>query len=875
MAFMQLAQAYQSGQNANPFGAFVAGEQQANQLQLEQQRQQANQLALLQAQQQSDQANQLDQLAPSVYTTTDPTQRAQLQSKLAGLGTAGRAEATDAGTAWANQTKAAKTRLLDGATRAAQLAFSAQSIQDPNQQAAVLAQARQAIAASGADPKAVASLEAMDPQTQMRVIENGAMTMKQLADRGVPDLSKPIDVFASDGTTHQMVNVNGRLVPIDQYIGQGATGPALDANGAATPALVGAVKRVESNGNPNAVSPAGAVGVMQVMPATASSVGFPNADLRNPQVNQAIGTQYLNQQIQKYHDPSLALAAYNAGPGTVDKLIAQYGNSYAAIAPHLPQETQAYVPKVLGQLNAGPVNVAPPAAVPATPVAPAPASPAQQGVQAALGNALHVMAQPVGSQQPQPQQAPTGQPATPEQQVGVNMKLLALQQQRGVMTLPQIMQATNASPQLAQAVTALSGLNPTVGLDMNDPVILNRIGMAMTKAAQQAPHLMPANVTSVAQAAPQPVAQPTAAPAPVAPPVPQAPVQFGVKPAAGTTKGDVIAQRAQQLAELKARGVQFTPQQEQTYLTTGKGDTGSSNDVEAPPPADPKLQGQAYLDALPENIRSQAVLMASGKTPLPTGYALRIGFNQQALMAAQHINPNLDAGSYAARAAMQKDATSGKLGTAFNSINAASAHMEQMAGLIQHMDVSGLGPVGWAELKGKSFINDPTLRAYQAIVPQVASEMATVYKPTNTSDAEIKAFSDTFDASHGKTALIGALQNQAVLMYSKALQYQRQYERGMRAAGLPFEPVSPEAQQAMQNLQTAAQSLGIPQDVLMKKAAQLSGINDQTPPTLSNPAPIQTRGTPQAAPQSAAGPIAVNPQTGERMQLVNGQWVKL
>src|SRR6185312_4941609 len=173
-------------------------------------------------------------------------------------------------------------------------------------------------------------------------------------------------------------------------------------------------------------------------------------------------------------------------------------------------------------------------------------SPAQQGVQAALGHALQTMAQPVGQQPPQGPQppanaAPAPRSTTPEQQAQLNMKLLALQQQNGVMTLPQIMQATNASPQLAQAVTALSGLNPTVGLDMNDPVILNRLGLAMTKAAQQVPHLLPASVQqpvpqpqqAPTQAAPQAVAAPTPAPPPVAP------VEFGVKPAAAA-QGDII-----------------------------------------------------------------------------------------------------------------------------------------------------------------------------------------------------------------------------------------------------------------------------------------------------------------------------------------------
>ncbi|MGH8163972.1 MAG: lytic transglycosylase domain-containing protein, partial [Rhodanobacteraceae bacterium] len=115
--------------------------------------------------------------------------------------------------------------------------------------------------------------------------------------------------------------------------------------------MVRAVIGQESGGNPNAVSPKGATGLMQVMPATAESMGYSAADLLDPVKNQQIGTQYLHQQLGKYGDRRLALAAYNAGPGRVDSLRAQYGGSYDDIAPHLPTETQNYVPSVVGRIG--------------------------------------------------------------------------------------------------------------------------------------------------------------------------------------------------------------------------------------------------------------------------------------------------------------------------------------------------------------------------------------------------------------------------------------------------------------------------------------------------------------------------------------------
>lgn len=110
----------------------------------------------------------------------------------------------------------------------------------------------------------------------------------------------------------------------------------LNADGTASQALVHALIGQESAGNPNAVSGKGAKGLMQVMPATASSMGLPNADLTDPAQNVSIGTAYLNQQLKKYHgDVPKALAAYNAGPGAVDRALATVGTQAAAAA--LPQ----------------------------------------------------------------------------------------------------------------------------------------------------------------------------------------------------------------------------------------------------------------------------------------------------------------------------------------------------------------------------------------------------------------------------------------------------------------------------------------------------------------------------------------------------------
>jgi hypothetical protein len=106
-----------------------------------------------------------------------------------------------------------------------------------------------------------------------------------------------------------------------------------------SPSLVHSVVMTESGGNPHAVSPKGAVGPMQLMPATAKDLGVDPSD---PAENVKGGTAYLKQLLDKYGDEPTALMAYNWGPGNVDKWIAE-GRDPAKV----PQETQAYVQKIM------------------------------------------------------------------------------------------------------------------------------------------------------------------------------------------------------------------------------------------------------------------------------------------------------------------------------------------------------------------------------------------------------------------------------------------------------------------------------------------------------------------------------------------------
>lgn len=112
--------------------------------------------------------------------------------------------------------------------------------------------------------------------------------------------------------------------------------------------LIGRVEQQESGGDQSAVSPAGAVGVMQVMPDTApeaaTMAGVPwdeEAYRNDPAYNRLLGIAYLTEMLRRYDgDAELALIAYNAGPRRADE--------YAAGRGELPDETKNYVARILG-----------------------------------------------------------------------------------------------------------------------------------------------------------------------------------------------------------------------------------------------------------------------------------------------------------------------------------------------------------------------------------------------------------------------------------------------------------------------------------------------------------------------------------------------
>ncbi len=146
-----------------------------------------------------------------------------------------------------------------------------------------------------------------------------------------PALTTQAASSVSPGFSGSVVNADGTLADDVPYA------DLFRAAGAAygiQPSVLAAVAKTESAFDPAAVSPAGARGLMQFMPATAGEMGV---DPLDPASAIDGAARYLSSNLRRFGSLELALAAYNAGPGAVQK--------YGGIPPFA--ETQAYVPKVL------------------------------------------------------------------------------------------------------------------------------------------------------------------------------------------------------------------------------------------------------------------------------------------------------------------------------------------------------------------------------------------------------------------------------------------------------------------------------------------------------------------------------------------------
>lgn len=185
------------------------------------------------------------------------------------------------------------------------------------------------------DEEGVLHLSNKPPQEQDDLLYSRSYVVHSFAAQTITPLIIPIPKFIeemSHAKTAQKVTPSRTVQTTDynDFITMAATQFEL------SPFLLHAVIKVESNYNPDAVSPKGAIGLMQIIPETGKRYGA--TDLTDPQINIECGANYLSDLFKMFNqNMTLALAAYNAG----ENAVLRYGNKVPPYA-----ETQAYVNKV-------------------------------------------------------------------------------------------------------------------------------------------------------------------------------------------------------------------------------------------------------------------------------------------------------------------------------------------------------------------------------------------------------------------------------------------------------------------------------------------------------------------------------------------------
>ncbi|MEN6350103.1 MAG: lytic transglycosylase domain-containing protein [Syntrophomonas sp.] len=167
---------------------------------------------------------------------------------------------------------------------------------------------------------------------QLSVVKLINALEKKLSSSSLSLLDEYKEATANNTTAPSSTKTTSR--PFSEIIREASQAYGIDEN------VIGAVIRQESSYNPKAVSSCGAMGLMQLMPGTAKSLGVTNAF--DAEQNIMAGTKYLKQKLDEFNGSlPLALAAYNAGSGAVRK--------HGGVPPY--KETVAYVNKIMKSVD--------------------------------------------------------------------------------------------------------------------------------------------------------------------------------------------------------------------------------------------------------------------------------------------------------------------------------------------------------------------------------------------------------------------------------------------------------------------------------------------------------------------------------------------
>jgi hypothetical protein len=255
---------------------------------------------------------------------------------------------------------------------------------------------------------------------------------------------------------------------------------------------------------------------------------------------------------------------------------------------------------------------------------------------------------------------------------------------------------------------------------------------------------------------------------------------------------------------------------------------------------DPSLTGDAYLQSLPESIRSQVKAVVEGRMQPPSGFALKSPQIQALMRAAAQYEPGFDLTKWGARAATAKDFASGQAAKNVTSLNTVVGHLADLKEKADALDNSSIPTVNSVKNVFNSETGDPRVNNFNLARNAVADELAKVFKGSGISDHEIAQWKGTLNASQSPDQLKGAVKTAIGLMESRLYALNDQRDRGMNTSSQPRDLLTDKSKAALAKIEAWANG-------------------DATKS--------------EAKPSVSEGATATNPQTGAKIVFKNGKWV--
>lgn len=194
---------------------------------------------------------------------------------------------------------------------------------------------------------------------------------------------------------------------------------------------------------------------------------------------------------------------------------------------------------------------------------------------------------------------------------------------------------------------------------------------------------------------------------------------------------------------------------------------------------DPTLTGDAYLQSLPESIRSQVKAIVEGRMQPPSGFALKSPQIQSLMRAAAQYEPGFDLTKWSQRSATAKDFASGMAAKNVTSLNTVIGHLSDLKEKADALNNWSVPAINTVKNAFYSMTGNPEVNNFNLARNAVADELAKVFKGSGISDHEIAQWKGTLNDAQSPAQLKGAVKTAISLMDSRLSALNDQRDRGM------------------------------------------------------------------------------------------------